>query len=65
MLRKLVQECRMRHNWPKVLWKKSGANFWNRPKAFAKLVEAMKGGLAHSSMSVEGVLQPGRISTQH
>ena len=39
--RKLVQECRMRQMQIKVLWQKSGANFWNLPKAFVKLVEAM------------------------
>jgi hypothetical protein len=41
MVRKLVQECRMRQMRIKVLWQKSGANFWNLPKAFVRLVEAM------------------------
>jgi hypothetical protein len=41
ILRKLVQECRMRQMRIKVLWQKSDANFWNPPKAFVKLVEAM------------------------
>jgi hypothetical protein len=41
MVRKLVQECRMRQMRTKVLWQKSGAIFWNLPKAFVRLVEAM------------------------
>jgi hypothetical protein len=56
MLCKLVTDCRMREIRPKVLCKKSGADFWNLPKPFVKLLEAMEGGLAHSRMSVEGVL---------